>query len=313
MREERARFGLGAALIVSVVLHLALVVVAWMIPIRAQTEPPRVEETTLQFDLTPIAPEPDTMEPKGQVPFRAPARSQQSPPPPPVAVDAPPVPPAVAEPKAQIRDREREGLDVPGDGVESEGGAESTRASEAAARERRRFDLENALRDFGRTLRQPPSDGDSEGGLNIPDLPPFPTTGFGFGNLEFESRDFDWTDYARQIYMAIWRAWHNRLYVTADAFERWGYENRSWILEHANRITFTIERNGQVTGIAIEAPSGCYPLDDSAVDALTEVILPPLPSDFPRTRETVHARFIADGDVRTMRRYLGWLKSEGYF
>jgi len=316
MGEERARFGLGAALVVSVVLHLVLVAVAWMIPARAQTEPAVFEETTLRFDLTPTVPESETIELGGQVPFPTPARPQESPPPPsPEPAEAPPLPPpSVEEPEAQVRDQAREGLDVPGDGIESEGRTESTRSSEAAARERRRLDLDNALRDFGRALRQPQPEGDGSGkGLNIPDLPPFPTTGFGFGNLEFESRDFDWNDYARQIYMAIWRAWHNRLYVTADVFERWGYENRSWILDHANRITFTIESNGQVTGIAIETPSGSYPLDDSAVDALTEVILPPLPSDFPRSRETVHARFIADGDVRTMRRYLGWLKSEGYF
>ena len=48
-------------------------------------------------------------------------------------------------------------------------------------------------------------------------------------------------------------------------------------------------------------------------DALREVILPPLPPEFPRDQETVHARFIADGDVRTMRRFLAQLKRAGYF
>ena len=313
MGEERARFGLGAALIVSVALHLVLVAVAWLMPARAQTEEPVVEETTLHFDLTPMAPEPEAIEPGGQAPFPAPARAQEAPlPPPPVPVEA--APPPVEASEAQIGDQEREGPDVPGSEVDAEGDAESARPAGTTPRPQRRFDVESALRDFGRTLREPQSDADGDGGgLNIPDLPPFPATGFGFGNLEFESRDFDWSDYARQIYMAIWRAWHNRLYATADEFERWAYEGRSWVLDHQNRITFTIEGNGQVTGIAIETPSGCYPLDDSAVDALTEVILPPLPSDFPRSRETVHARFIADGDVRTMRRYLEYLKNAGYF
>jgi hypothetical protein len=174
--------------------------------------------------------------------------------------------------------------------------------------------VESALQSFGRALgqSQPPNGGSGQG-LAIPDLPPLPATGFGFGNLEFESRDYDWTDYARQIYVAIWRAWHSRLYATTDAFDRWGYERSSWWLHHASRIAFTIESNGQVTGIVLETPAGCYPLDDSALDALREVVLPPLPAEFPRDRETIHARFIADGDIRGMRSHLGELKRLGLF
>jgi hypothetical protein len=72
-------------------------------------------------------------------------------------------------------------------------------------------------------------------------------------------------------------------------------------------------RSGEVVDIAIETPSGCYPLDDSATDALKEVVLPPLPSDFQRDQEIVHARFIAEGEIRTMKAYLQQLKSAGYF
>ena len=54
-----------------------------------------------------------------------------------------------------------------------------------------------------------------------------------------------------------------------------------------------IEGDGEVTGITVEAVSGCPPLDDSAADALDEVILPRCPPTFPREREVVHARFIA--------------------
>ena len=55
------------------------------------------------------------------------------------------------------------------------------------------------------------------------------------------------------------------------------------------------------------------PLDASAADALREVVLPPLPADFPRGSETVHGRFIATGDIRTMRRTLEFLRRAGYF
>ncbi len=186
-----------------------------------------------------------------------------------------------------------------------------------------RFSIERALRDFRRSLGAPPAGAGEDprpGGerageddFGSPDLPPLPHTGFGFGNLQFESRDYDWTDYARQIYVAIWRAWHHRLYLTTDAFEKWSYQQRLSLLDHQSGIRFTIERNGQLLGVTMEAASGCIPLDDSAVAALQEVVLPPLPSDFPREAETVHARFIAQGEIRAMRPTLEYLRSRGLF
>ena len=144
----------------------------------------------------------------------------------------------------------------------------------------------------------------------MPNLPP---TGFGIGNLEFEGRDYDWENYGRQIHGIIWRAWHNRLLITASVFERWAAENRTWLLDHRNGVRFTILRTGQVVGVAIETPSGCYPLDDSATDALREVVLPPLPQDFQRESETVHARFIAEGEIRGMKTFLQQMRNAGFF
>ena len=144
-------------------------------------------------------------------------------------------------------------------------------------------------------------------------MPNLPSTGFGVGNLEFEGRDYDWENYGRQIHGIIWRAWHNRLLITASVFERWASENRSWLLDHQNAVRFTILKTGQVVDVAIETPSGCYPLDDSATDALKEVVLPPLPPDFQRDSETVHARFIAEGEIRVMKSFLQQMKNAGYF
>jgi hypothetical protein len=150
-------------------------------------------------------------------------------------------------------------------------------------------------------------------GLELPQLDRLPESGFGYGNLVFESSDFDFSEYARQIYMAIWRAWHNRLYYSTDEFDRWAYARQSWLLDHQLQIRFTIHANGQVDGIFIEDDSGCLPLDQSAVDALKEVILPPLPTEFPRDQETVHGRFIGQGDIRALKKSLSWLKSRGEF
>jgi hypothetical protein len=179
-------------------------------------------------------------------------------------------------------------------------------------------DILGRLREFRKAVEAPrPSTpqgpeggGRGSGGITMPDLP---STGFGIGNLEFEGRDYDWEDYGRQIHGIIWRAWHNRLLITSSVFERWAAENRSWMLEHRNGVRFTILRTGQVVDVAIETPSGCYPLDESATDALKEVVLPPLPADFQRDTETVHARFIAEGEIRGMKAFLQQMKDAGYF
>ncbi len=101
--------------------------------------------------------------------------------------------------------------------------------------------------------------------------------------------------------------------MTADDFEKWAHHESNWRLKHASRVRFVIERNGQVTGILLEQGSGCEPLDASASEALAEVILPPLPSGFPRDREVVHATFIAEGPIRAMRPVLGRYKAMGLF
>ena len=165
--------------------------------------------------------------------------------------------------------------------------------------------------DLGPSNKGPKGGGPGEGGPL--DLSQLPFVGYGVGNLQFESADYDWGDYGRAIYIAIWRAWHNRLWMTSGVFERWAAENQNWALDHRNLVRFTITKDGQVVNVAIETASGCYPLDDSAADALREVVLPPLPSDFPRGQETVRATFGAEGDIRQMRRSLQFLKDRGYF
>jgi len=197
-------------------------------------------------------------------------------------------------------------------------GSERTASDETASNIDEPKDILGRLREFKQAVEapRPPSPkgpeggGRGSGGVTMPNLP---STGFGVGNLEFEGRDYDWENYGRQIHGIIWRAWHNRLLITASVFERWAAENRSWMLDHRDGVRFTILKTGQVVDVAIETPSGCYPLDDSAVDALKEVVLPPLPPDFQRDSETVHARFIAEGEIRGMKAFLQQMKAAGYF
>jgi len=207
---------------------------------------------------------------------------------------------------------------TPGTPPPAPNGADRRTVDEVASNVDEPKDIFGRLREFKKAIeaprpstpRGPEGGGKGVGGVTMPALPP---TGFGIGNLEFEGRDYDWESYGRQIHGIIWRAWHNRLLTTSSVFERWAAENRNWLLDHRNGVRFTILRTGQVVDVAIETPSGCYPLDDSATDALREVVLPPLPADFPRETETVHARFVAEGEIRTMKAFLSQMKNAGYF
>ncbi len=225
---------------------------------------------------------------------------------------------AVEEEKPRDAEAEPDRLRQPEDYPEEEAGE----VAPIQEPEEKQLDLRAAVNQAVRSaLSRPrrPSDGGSRDpagspqGMEVPDLERLPDSGFGFGNLQFESTDFDWSDYARSIYVAIWRAWHNRLYATTDEFERWAFAERNWTLDHQLQIRFTIRRNGQVTGIEIEEDSGCGPLDRSAGDALREVVLPPLPDEFPRDQETIHARFLAQGDIRILRKSLEYMKARGSF
>jgi len=175
-------------------------------------------------------------------------------------------------------------------------------------------DLQGRLREFRRAIETPTTGpkkggGTGTGGLNMPDVP---TIGMGIGNLEFESRDYDWSSYARSIYWAIWRKWHMKMLASVGVFERWGMEHQRRIIDARSRIVFTIERSGRVSGVAVETASGCFPFDDSATDALNEVLLPPLPNDFTREAETVHATFVGeDVDIQGMRGGLQFLRDHG--
>ncbi|ANM31968.1 hypothetical protein ABI59_23985 [Acidobacteria bacterium Mor1] len=181
------------------------------------------------------------------------------------------------------------------------------------------FDLGQALQDFDQAVRdgrareepiEPPDPDKLDFEIDPSELRSL--SNYGVGNLEFSSPDFDWDDYGRQVYVAIWQAWHRRLLLSAEEFNRWGLKN-GMFLDHQNRVVFTIERSGLVTGVAVETPAGCFPLDQSAVDALNEVVLPPLPAAFTRDSETVRARFLMGGNIRGMRRALQYLKNQGRF
>jgi len=320
-REDGVRLGVIASIVVHALIVLLLTVA---VPERRAT----LERETAalpqpQIPITFVNPIPPAPQPK--VDELAMRKTPPAARPKPLRME--PVPESVAAPKtvADARTAKNGGQKDtrPAGGVAGGPRPDSTlgvpdQVAEVAAPIEEPKDILGRLREFKQAVEAPrpaspkgPSgSGHGSGGVSMPDLP---ATGFGVGNLEFEGRDYDWENYGRQIHGIIWRAWHNRLLITSSVFERWATEHRSWMLDHRNGVRFTILRTGQVVDVAIETPSGCYPLDDSATDALKEVVLPPLPNDFQRDSETVHARFIAEGEIRTMKAFLQQMKNAGFF
>jgi len=328
-RDDEGRFGLAGAFGVSIAIHVLLALLTLVVPIVTETaaleelEPESeitfsfVDRPDLEDDVNAQDTPPDGNEPLPDPVPPEPPPVEEAPPEETLAEDEPLEFPEEVAPEEPMEAPIEEPIEQPD--TDPQPLEESGQPSDpSAARTQPNIDVNQALRDYGRRLSQrppspTPSNSDSPRNVIVPDFSQIPSTGFGMGNLTFESADYDWTDYGRQIYMAIWRAWHNRLWMSTDAFEKWSYESGESYLNNQTQVGFVIERNGQVTGIVQEGASGCLPLDESALDALAEVILPPLPVDFPRDREVVHARFIAIGEVRAMRQSLSRLKRAGMF
>lgn len=123
------------------------------------------------------------------------------------------------------------------------------------------------------------------------------TSGYGsaFGDLVFDSRDYQWSDYSTKVYFAVYRSWLRELYGRVRRFERdqqmLGLEN----LDGQVSIRFVIHRDGSIQDLAVVAPGVVPTLDEASAAALRRAVLPPLPDDFPRDREGVTFRFIIRG------------------
>ena len=181
--------------------------------------------------------------------------------------------------------------------------------------------LTDSLRSFSsavqraraRNLQRPAATRGTHQTTFVPEAGDLPVAGAPYGVLEFSSRDYDWGDYARQIYERILKAWYRRIDQSTNEFERWGRDFDAIEIDDQVKVVFTIEASGDVSGISVVVPSRTEPLDLSATDALEEVILPPLPPDFPRESEEVRATFlmrVVIPELRPMFRFLrqsGWL------
>lgn len=331
-----AGFRLWHALVASVLLHLLLVPLAFMLSLARAVTIQAADETVLQFTFDTASDEDETasgadlpalapLEPLPELPPQIEPEGEPDPPSPeivPHPAERPkPMQPEIEEPEPETNEPPLDAAESAESAPDLPRDAGDHRLDPAdRARPRKSFDVASALQDYGDALSRyreanPPKQQGREQPANVfaPDPQEFPGSGFGFGNLQFESNDYDWNDYARQVLLEIWKAWHRRLHQTVDEFERFAFSNKSWYLNDQCQVRFVIERSGDVAGIELEFQSGWPALDASSTTAMEEVLLPPLPADFPRDRETVRIRFIAIGDVHGMRPTLNYLKRQGRF
>ena len=101
--------------------------------------------------------------------------------------------------------------------------------------------------------------------------------GGNYGTLSFDTQGFEWGDYARQLYLIIKKNWYDRIPLAAY------YGQRGKVF-----IRFVIEKDGNITDLAVIRSSEIVPFDRAAENAIrASNPLPPLPADFPKEREGV--------------------------
>jgi TonB family protein len=101
------------------------------------------------------------------------------------------------------------------------------------------------------------------------------------GTLSFDTKDFPWGDYERQVYVKIMNSWRERLPLAYREGLR-GYLC----------VRYITQRDGTITAIDVVRPSAVRPFNQAVLDALRAASpLPPLPEGFPRDSEGVSACF----------------------
>jgi TonB family protein len=136
-----------------------------------------------------------------------------------------------------------------------------------------------------------------------------------YGDLQFESGDFDWSDYSRKVYFAVRRAWLRELYARTARFGRDQTLLDLPDLDGEVVIQFVLVRDGSVQELEIVRPSPMPSLDDASSAALRRAVLPRLPDDFPRDRERVAFLFRLSGfeSSHQLQRQLEYSQARGEF
>jgi len=313
---RRFRLGLGGALLISLLLHVLLIVWLsysgaadiLLLPVGPAVAEGQKSPSSLQFTFVDLPDDRGVPEnPRARLPSDKTRVARQSVPTPPDATNfsadphsvgnsplrqmmRPPAPPAAspATPPAGGNSRRQDSKSTgrpgsegptasPGDSAEDSpalteqgpraagGGDEGSQGSDPSAEDRRTA--------FQKALRQLESGTYDFSGFDNPAY----LQGNNYGTLSFDTKGFDWGDYARQLYLIIKKNWYDRIPIAAY----YGQKGRVF-------IRFVIEKNGSITDLAVLRSSEIAPFDRAAENAIrASNPLPPLPPNFPKDAEGV--------------------------
>lgn len=334
---------------VSVCLHVVLIALIWLAQsgLIGKTENVEPEVSTLLFEPEPYTPPaPPMILPRLHLP---PAPRRPAPPAPKPNDDRPLLgwtshgeQPGVAErppgPKGERLGPEApgekgKGMKDPGDGAPGGGEGEQTpsrRPSDTTEGGADRTPPENMPQgpegEFGRRgwpnePVRPQPEGPGRGRAGRPGAPGSGAdfnVGMGggyFGDVMFESGDYNWSDYSTKVYFAVFRAWLREMDGRIPRFERDQALRSLPNLDGEVAIRFVLHRNGEVDQLEILRESPVPSLDEASSAALKRAVLPALPSDFPRDQERVTFLFRLVGfeSARQLQMQLEYSHARGDF
>ena len=96
-----------------------------------------------------------------------------------------------------------------------------------------------------------------------------------WGDVQFESADYNWSDYSTKLYFAVYRSWLRELNGRTTRFERDQIMRRLPNLDGEVAIRFVLVRNGGVAELEVLRPSVVPTLDEASSAALRRAVLPP--------------------------------------
>jgi TonB family protein len=311
---RRFRLGIGQAVVVSLALHLLLLF--WMafggaadlllVPLRPVAALGREKgPSSLQFTFVDLPEDREVAEnPRARLFSDKTREARQPVPTPPGATLSPdphsvgnsqerragslsppqaarPAPPQASRPTGENRPLSRSGEggkpDVEDSAPEmnpiTDEGPEETSRGEATGGRGGDRGAEDRREAFQKALRQLESGTYDFSGFDNPAY----LQGNNYGTLSFDTKGFDWGDYARQLYLIIKKNWYDRIPIAAY----YGQKGKVF-------IRFVIEKDGSITDLAVIRSSEISPFDRAAENAIrASNPLPPLPSHFPKTSEGV--------------------------
>jgi TonB family protein len=313
---RRFRLGIGEAVLVSLALHFLLLLwMAFggaadllLVPLRPAAAALGTEKgpSSLQFTFVDLPEDKEVAQnPRARLLSDKTREARQNVPTPPGATLSPdphsvgnsaerragslsqpqaarPAPPTPARPTSESRPSVRPGEEGKPDGAEDpfpetdtktdEGPEESNRGEGTGSRGGDRG-AEDRREAFQKALRQLESGTYDFSGFDNPAY----LQGNNYGTLSFDTKGFDWGDYARQLYLIIKKNWYDRIPIAAY----YGQKGRVF-------IRFVIEKDGSITDLAVIRSSEISPFDRAAENAIrASNPLPPLPSNFPKSSEGV--------------------------